>query len=94
MMQKRTALTSWLVVAKLALCAGPARAQIAKVVDDAGRRFFINADSPLTAKLSATKPRANIYLSSETSFTGRNRGPQSNMNLPVFETTTYLEFRT
>jgi hypothetical protein len=74
-MQKRTALTAWLVVAMLALCAVPASAQIAKVVDDAGRRFFINADPPLTAKLSATKPRTNIYLPAETSFTGRNRGP-------------------
>jgi len=77
MMQKRTALTAWLVVTTLVLCAVPASAQIAKVVDDAGRRFFINAEPPLTAKLSATKPRAAIYLPAETSFTGRNRPAMS-----------------
>ncbi len=76
-MHKRMALTAWLVVTTLALCAAPASAQIAKVVDDAGRRFFINANPPLSAKVSATKPRTNIYLPAETSFTGHNRPSMS-----------------
>jgi soluble lytic murein transglycosylase-like protein len=72
-MVRRTAHTAWLIMATLALCAGPASAQITKVVDDAGRRFFINAEPPLTAKLNAAKPRNAIYLSAETSLTGRGR---------------------
>jgi len=70
--------------ATLALCAilfascfAPLFAQndsghIAKVIDDDGRRFFINAEPLITPKLNATKPRPNIYMPAETSFTGRN----------------------
>ncbi len=50
-----------------------ASAQIAKVLNDDGRRFFVNAEPPVTPKLSATKPRTNIYLPAESSFTGRSR---------------------
>jgi soluble lytic murein transglycosylase-like protein len=77
MMQKRATLTACLVLGSLALCAQPASAQIAKVVDDGGRRFFINANPP--AKLTATKPRTNIYLPAEVSLTGRSR-PAMNMD--------------
>ena len=57
-----------------------ASAQIAKVVDQAGRQLFVNGDPPVTAKLTATaaKPRTTIYLPAESSFTGRER-PAMNM---------------
>ncbi len=76
-MVKRTAITAWLVLGTLALSAAffaeSASGQITKVVDPTGRQLFINSDPPLTAKLTGTKPRANIYLPAESSFTGRNR---------------------
>jgi len=75
------AITARLIRTTLALCAiflasfftKDANAQIAKVVNDEGRQFFVNAEPPVSPKLSATKPRTNIYLPSETSFTGRSR---------------------
>jgi soluble lytic murein transglycosylase-like protein len=77
MMQRRKAHTAWLMLATLALCAAlfpqTANAQIAKTVDDSGRRFFINDNPPLIAKLTATKTRTNIYLPAEGSLTGRSR---------------------
>ena len=80
-MEKRTAHTAWLFRATLVLCAifcasffaNSAHGQIAKVMDDAGRQFFVNAEPPLVAKLTATKPRTNIYLPAESSFSGRSR---------------------
>src|SRR5690242_8402824 len=42
-------------LAALALCAWPAHAQISKVMDDSGRRFFVNADAPRDPKLNASK---------------------------------------
>ncbi|PYU54511.1 MAG: hypothetical protein DMG56_26850, partial [Acidobacteria bacterium] len=76
-MVKRTANAAWLVLATLMVCstvfAPRANGQIAKVVDDSGRQFFVNAEAPVTARLTATKPRANIYLPAESSFSGRSR---------------------
>ena len=80
-MMRRTAITAGLIRATLAFCAiffasffaQGASGQIAKVVDDTGRRFFVNAELPVTAKLTASKPRTNIYLPAESSFTRRNR---------------------
>jgi soluble lytic murein transglycosylase-like protein len=73
-MNRRATLTACLVLGPLVVCARPAKAQIAKVVDDSGRSFFINANPPLSAKLSATsKPHTNIYLPAEASLTGRSR---------------------
>src|SRR5256885_12632523 len=37
-------------LAALAWCAWPAHAQISKVMDDSGRRFFVNADQPRDVK--------------------------------------------
>ena len=73
MVTKSLKLTACLMLASLAFCAKPASAQIAKMTDDSGRRFFINAN-PQPAKLasSATK-HTNIYLPSEVSLTGRSR---------------------
>jgi soluble lytic murein transglycosylase-like protein len=70
-MVKRTAQTAWLILATLVLCPRPAGAQIAKVVNDEGRRFFINAEPPLSAKLTAAKPRNAIYLPTDATLTGR-----------------------
>jgi hypothetical protein len=80
-MMRRTAITAWFHLATLAFCAiflasffaKGASGQIAKVVDDSGRHFFVNAEPPMSPKLTATKPRTNIYLPAESSFTGRGR---------------------
>jgi soluble lytic murein transglycosylase-like protein len=78
MMQKHATLTACLILGSLALCARPANAQIAKVADDSGRRFFINANPPLPAKLNTAK-HTNIYLPAEASLTGRSR-PEMNVD--------------
>jgi soluble lytic murein transglycosylase-like protein len=74
-MQRSAAKIAGTILGSWALCAGffapRASAQIAKVVDNSGRRFFINAEPPLTPKLNATKPRSNIYMPSESSLSGR-----------------------
>lgn len=79
-MRNRSAkLTIWLTLGTLAFSAKPTNAQIAKVTDDSGHRFFINSNPPLTAKLRAAKAHTNIYLPAETSFTGRGR-PELNID--------------
>jgi hypothetical protein len=78
---KRTAITAGLIRTTLALCsiflasvfAKSASGQIAKVIDDDGRRFFVNSEPLRTPKLTASRPRANLYLPAEASFTGRSR---------------------
>ena len=84
-MNKRTTNWGWFLRATLALCAisstsffAPLFAQnssghIATVLDDDGRRFFVNAEPPAKLNLTATKPRPNIYLPAESSFTGHSR---------------------
>jgi len=69
---KRVKLTACLMLGLLALCARPSSAQIAKISDDSGRRFFINAN-PTPARLAAATKHTNIYLPSEVSLTGRAR---------------------
>ena len=73
MMHKRATLTACLILATLLLCAKPSSAQIAKVVDDSGRQFFVNAEPPRTAKLFATKPRTSLFMPAESSLTGHGR---------------------
>ena len=77
-MDRRTKITTWLISGTLVLCANflapGANAQISKVIDDDGRRFFINAEPLRTPKLAASKPRTNIYMPAQISLTGRN-GP-------------------
>jgi soluble lytic murein transglycosylase-like protein len=68
----RTALIACAAFAA-SVCAQTAHAQIAKVADDTGRQFFVNAEPPIPAKLAPSKPHTNIYLPAETSFAGRNR---------------------
>ena len=80
-MMKRTNITAGGIRTTLAFCAiffasffaKDASGQIAKIADDAGRQFFVNAEPPLSAKLTSAKPRTNIYMPAESSFTGRNR---------------------
>jgi len=84
-MNRRATNWGWFFRATIALCAilsvslfTPLFAQngsghIAAVVDDDGRRFFVNSDPPAKANLTATKPRPNIYLPAESSFTGHSR---------------------
>ena len=57
----------------LTFCGKPVDAQIARVVDDAGRRFFVNAEPPVQTKLTSARLRAAIYMPAETSFIGRGR---------------------
>jgi len=84
-MNRRTTTWGWLFRATLALCAifsssffAPLFAQngnghVAAVVDDDGRRFFVNVDPPAKPNLTATKSRPNIYLPAESSFSGHGR---------------------
>lgn len=73
MMRKSATFTAGLILGSLALCARPANAQIAKMVDDSGHRFFINSN-PAPVKLApAAKSHTNIYLPAEASLTGRSR---------------------
>lgn len=72
MMKRRATLAACLTLGSLAWCARPANAQIAKISDDSGRRFFVNANPPLPAKVTGTK-HTNIYLPAEASLTGRSR---------------------
>ncbi len=83
-MKRRTAIKAWIRRGTTVLCAifvalifatlsAPgASAQIAKVVDDSGRQFFINAEPHLSAKLTATRPRTSIYMPAESSLTGHS----------------------
>ena len=76
-MMRRTAKTACIVLETLVLCAilfaPSASAQIASIVDDTGQRLFINSNPPVIPKLTPVKPRATIYLPSESSLTGRDR---------------------
>jgi soluble lytic murein transglycosylase-like protein len=75
--RKRATIAAGIFFTTLGFCAlaapVPANAQIAKVVSDGGRQFFVNADPPNPGKLSSAKPRGAIYLPAEASFTGRAR---------------------
>ena len=71
MRNKSAAFSACLILGSLALCARAADAQIAKVVDNSGRSFFINANPQPVKIAAATKTRTNIYLPGEISFTGR-----------------------
>jgi len=80
-MVERTAITAWLHLGTLVLCASffapRSSGQIAKVLEPTGRQLFVNAEPPRTFKLAAARPRATIYLPAESSFTGRNRPAMS-----------------
>ena len=73
MMTRRAVLCTVAYFGVLACCGKPANAQIAKIVDDSGRRFFINAEPPVSTKLMPARSHAAIYMPAETTFTGRGR---------------------
>src|ERR1700720_1409 len=77
-MRIRTAIPACMGLATLTFCLQPAKAQIAKVMDDSsGRQFFINSEPPPSRfspnKVGTTKPHATIYLPAESSFAGHSR---------------------
>jgi soluble lytic murein transglycosylase-like protein len=76
-MDKRTARTASTYLGALALCAASfapgASAQIARSVDETGHEMFVNAESPVTAKLAAAKAHRTIYLPAESTFMGASR---------------------
>jgi soluble lytic murein transglycosylase-like protein len=76
-MAKHSALTACIGLATLALCtafsASSVNAQIMSVMNQDGRKLFVNSDPVVPpAKLTAAKPRSTIYMNSEVSFTGSN----------------------
>jgi len=75
MMAERAALAACLMLGSLALFARPADAQIAKIVDNSGRSFFINSNPAPVNLASSAKSHASIYLPGEISFTGRAHPP-------------------
>jgi soluble lytic murein transglycosylase-like protein len=75
---KTTLQTAFLASALLGslACGNPARAQIAKVVDDSGRHFWVNSE-PVNKITLAPAKTSGIYMSAEASFTGRGRAALS-----------------
>ena len=61
--------------AVLAFTAQPASAQIAKVTDDSGRHFWVNAEPAVQTRIAPARPRNAIYMPSEMSFSGRSDRP-------------------
>jgi len=72
-MTKRALLAACAFLGVSALCGNPANAQIAKVVDDSGRHFWVNAEPPATLKLASAKSSKSIFMAEQASFTGRGR---------------------
>lgn len=80
-MARRTAITAGILRATTVVCAvfflsviaQSASAQIAKIYDDSGRQFFVNAEPPRTVKLMSAKSPSNIYLPAESPFSGHSR---------------------
>lgn len=71
----RFAAVSVVFAASWLLSANAANAQIAKVTDESGRHFWVNAEPVVTTKIPSARQRNAIYMPSETSFTGRNDRP-------------------
>src|ERR1051326_1128213 len=70
------AIPACLLMVGLGVSAAPASAQIAKVVEDSGRQFFVNAEPP-QMKFPVKKNRATIYLPAESSLIGGSRPAMS-----------------
>ena len=71
-MAKRTAISAGFILAALVLSAKPATAQIASVMNDDGRKLFVNAEPLFATKSVSSKPRTTIYLQPESPFLGRS----------------------
>jgi soluble lytic murein transglycosylase-like protein len=72
-MSKRAFLASCVLLGALSLGVTSVNAQIAKVADDSGRNFWVNAEPPVQTKLTFAKQRSAIYMPAEASFSGRGR---------------------
>lgn len=57
------------------LGASATKAQIAKVTDESGRNFWVNAEPVVTTKATSARTRNAIFMPSVMSFTGRNDRP-------------------
>lgn len=69
---RHSILAAWAILGLSAFCGKPASAQIAKVVDDSGRHFWVNAEPPATLQLSATaKIQPSLYMPQPASLMGR-----------------------
>jgi soluble lytic murein transglycosylase-like protein len=71
--RQRAFLASCVFLGTLAFGAKPVNAQIAMVVDNSGRHFWVNAEPPAQTKLALAKARSAIYMPAEASFAGRGR---------------------
>jgi soluble lytic murein transglycosylase-like protein len=58
-------------IAALLATPRPTVAQIASMTDESGRRFFVNADTPV--RLAPSKSHSSIYMPERSSFLGANR---------------------
>ncbi|HVO58976.1 MAG TPA: lytic transglycosylase domain-containing protein [Dongiaceae bacterium] len=77
---RTTAFATFAVALAFGFCAASAQAQIAKVASNDGRMLFVNAEPPTVAKASKGQgisllpsKRQEIYLPSQTSFSGKSR---------------------
>src|SRR5437879_13189332 len=64
---ERATAVACLILGSLALSARPADAQIAKIVDNSGRSFFVNSNTASVKLAPASKAHTNIYLPGEMS---------------------------
>ncbi|MGB7284600.1 MAG: lytic transglycosylase domain-containing protein [Candidatus Acidiferrum sp.] len=75
--------TACIYLGAFVLCAGflapSASAQIARTVDSSGRALFVNADPPVSVRLSAAKSRSSVYLPAQSTFMGPSR-PEMNID--------------
>jgi soluble lytic murein transglycosylase-like protein len=72
-MCRRVLVVACMCLVALALFAGKASAQITRMVDDSGRRFFVNAEPAAASKLTLGKSRDAIYMPAQASLSGHNR---------------------
>ena len=75
-MIRRMAIPACLCLVGLGVFLPAAQGQIAKVVEDSGRQFFVNAEPP-QMKFAVKKSHATIYLPAESSFVGSGRPAMS-----------------
>ena len=75
-MRGRRAIPACLCLVAAGVCLPAAQAQIAKVVEDSGRQFFVNSEPP-QMKFPVKKSRATIYLPAESSLMGSSRPAMS-----------------
>jgi hypothetical protein len=75
-MRGRRAIPACLCLVAAGVYLPTAQGQIAKVVEDSGRQFFVNSEPP-QMKFPVKKSRATIYLPAESSLVGNSRPAMS-----------------